>query len=110
MLTRADWSKQGIQLLILKIMFKLEETMRIRIPLEMLQKEKETKQIIWSTQKIMELMEEIFNLEDQEEIKDFNNHLLKIMVIIRHLIITNIQVSRKWVAVRKVGKRTVLLS
>jgi acyl carrier protein len=110
MLTRADWSKQGIQLLILKIMFKLEETMRIRIPLEMLQKEKEIKQIIWSTQKIMELMEEIFNLEDQEEIKDFNNHLLKIMVIIRHLIITNIQVSRKWVAVRKVGKRTVLLS
>jgi hypothetical protein len=110
MLTRADWSKQGIQLLILKIMFKLEEKMRIRIPLEMLQKEKEIKQIIWSTQKIMELMEEIFNLEDQEEIKDFNNHLLKIMVIIRHLIITNIQVSRKWVAVRKVGKRTVLLS
>jgi len=108
MLTRADWSKQGIQLLILKIMFKLEETMRIRIPLEMLQKEKEIKQIIWSTQKIMELMEEIFNLEDQEEIKDFNNHPLKIMVIIRHLIITNIQVSRKWVAVRKVGKRTVL--
>jgi len=43
----------------------------------------------------MELMEEIFNLEDQEEIKDFNNHPLKIMVIIRHLIITNIQVSRK---------------
>jgi hypothetical protein len=55
----------------------------------------------------MELMEEIIKLEDQEGIKDFSNHLLKIMVIIRHLIITNIQVSKKWVAVRKVGKKTV---
>jgi len=91
MLTRADWSKQGIQLLILKIMFKLEETMRIRIPLEMLQKEKEIKQIIWSTQKIMELMEEIFNLEDQEEIKDFNNHPLKIMVIIWQKVVKVVQ-------------------
>jgi len=46
MQTKADWSKQGIRLLIPKIMFKQGEIMIIRILLEMLQKEKEIKQII----------------------------------------------------------------
>ena len=46
MQTKADWSKQGIQLLIPKIMFKQGEIMIIHILLEMLQKEKEIKQII----------------------------------------------------------------